>query len=138
MIPAAARRQLGVNEQRMRNRPRRAVGQQAFRRSDEILVGPRHRRERGDIAALAASIHDDTQLQPIVIRPAGTLFSSARRSQAFKLLGLTKLSVTINDRVDPTVGGRFAKCMRAVPENYRNSSGTGEWRAFEIYDDWQF
>ena len=92
----------------------------------------------GDIAALAASIRDDTQLQPIVIRSAGTLISGAHRSQAAKLLGLTKVSVTINDRVDPTLGGRFAKCMTAVPENYRNGSGASEWRDFEIDDDCQF
>jgi hypothetical protein len=138
MIPATAGRQLGVNEQRMRNRPRRAVEQQAFPRIDEIVIGRRHRREMGDIAALAASIRDDTQLQPIVIRPVGTLFSGARRSQAFKLLGLTKVSGTINDRVVPTLGGRFAKCMTAVPENYRNGSGASEWRDFEIDDNCQF
>ena len=138
MIPATARRQLGVNEQRMRNRPRRAVEQQAFPRIDEIVIGRRHRREMGDIAALATSIRNDTQLQPIVIRFARTLFSGARRTQAAKMLGLTKLTVTTNDRVDPTVGGRFAKCMRAAPKNCRNSSGAGEWRDFEIDDDCQF
>jgi hypothetical protein len=122
----------------MRNRPRRAIEQQAFPRIDEIVIGRRHRREMGDIAVLAASIRDDTQLQPIVIRSAGTLISGAHRSQAAKLRGLTKLSVTINDRVDPTVGGRFAKCMRAAPKNCRNSSGAGEWRDFEIDDDCQF
>jgi ParB/Sulfiredoxin domain len=138
MIPATARRQLGVNEQRMRNRPRRAVEQQALPRIDEIVIGRRHRREMGDIAVLAASIRDDTQLRLIAIRSAGTLFSGARRSQAAKLLGLTKVSVTINASVDPTLGGRFAKCMTTVPENYRNSSGAGEWRDFEIDDDCQF
>ena len=122
----------------MRNRPRRAIEHQAFRRTDEILVGPRHLREIGNIAALAASIRDDTQLQPIVIRSAGTLFFGARRSQAAKLLDLTKVGVTINASVDPTLGGRFAKCMTAVPENYRNGSGASEWRDFEIDDDWQF
>jgi hypothetical protein len=138
MIPATARRRLGVNEQRMRNRPRRAVERQAFPCIDEILVGPRRLREMGGIAALAARIRDDTQLQPIVIRSAGTLISGARRSQAAKLLGLTKVSATINDRVDSTPGGRFAKCMTAVPENYRNGSGTGEWRDLEIADDCPF
>jgi hypothetical protein len=122
----------------MRNRPRRAVEQQAFPRIDEILIGLRHPREMGDIAVLAASIRDDTQLRLIVIQSAGTLISGAHRSQAAKLLGLTKLSVTISDRVDPTVGGRFAKCMRAIPENYRNGSDAGEWRDFEIDDDCQF
>jgi hypothetical protein len=138
MIPATARRQLGVNEQRMRNRTRRAVEQQAFPRIDEILIGLRHPRETGDIAALADSIRDDIQLQPIVIRSAGTLISGARRSEAGKLLGLTKVSATINDRVDLALGRRFAKCMTAVPKNYRNSSGAGEWRDFEIDDDCQF
>jgi ParB-like nuclease domain len=107
----------------MRNRARRAVGQQAFRCIDDILIGPRHLREMGDLAALATSLRNDTQLQPIVIRSAGTLISGAHRSQAAKLLGLTKVSATINDRVDPTLGGRFAKCMTVVPENYRNGSG---------------
>jgi hypothetical protein len=138
MIPATARRQLGVNEQRMGNRPRRAVEPPASPCIDEILVGPHCLREMGGIAALAVSIRNDTRLQPIAIRFAGTLFSGARRSQAAKLLGLTKVRVTINDRVEPTRGGRFAKCMTAVPENYRNSSGAGKWRDFEIDDDWPF
>jgi hypothetical protein len=138
MISATVRRQVGVNEQRMRNRTRRAVGQQAFRCIDDILIGPRHLREMGDLAALATSLRNDIQLQPIVIPSAGKLISGAHRSQAAKLIGLTKLSVTINDRVDPTVGGRFAKCMTAVPENYRSSRGAGEWRDIEIEDDWQF
>jgi ParB-like nuclease domain len=89
---------------RMRITSRRAVEQQAFRRIDEIVIGRRHHREMGDIAALAASVRDDTQLQPIVIRSAGALISGARRSQTAKLLGLTKLSVAINDRVDPRRG----------------------------------
>ena len=92
----------------MRNRTRRAVEQQAFRRIDEIVIGVRHPREMDDIVVLAVSIRDDTQPQQIVIRSAGTLISGARRSQAGKLLGLTKVSATINDRVDPTLGRRFA------------------------------
>jgi hypothetical protein len=40
--------------------PRGAVEQQGFRRIDEIVVGRRHRREIGDLAAVAASIRDDS------------------------------------------------------------------------------
>jgi hypothetical protein len=106
----------------MRNRARRAVEQQAFRRIDEIVIGGRHRREMDDIVVLAVSIRDDTQPQQIVIRSAGTLISCARRSQAGKLLGLTKVSATINDRVDPTLGRRLTPSRKitgtaATPAN---------------------
>jgi hypothetical protein len=86
----------------MRITPRRAVEQQAVRWIDEIVVGSRHR-EMGNIATLA-STRGDTQLQPIVIRFAGMLISGARRSQVAKLLGLTKVSVTMDARADPRCG----------------------------------
>jgi ParB family transcriptional regulator, chromosome partitioning protein len=152
----------------MRITSRRAVEQQAFRRIDEIVIGGCHRGEMGDIGALAASIRDDTRLQPIVIRSAGALISGARRSQAAKLLGLTKVSFTTNDRVDPTrgefaenvhrksftpselvvIGAHIERIKRqqvnarkvhdSRPGNYRNGSGDSKWRDFNIDDDCPF
>jgi hypothetical protein len=42
----------------MRITSRRAVEQQAFRRIEEIIVGPRRRRAMGDLAALTRSIEE--------------------------------------------------------------------------------
>jgi len=49
------------------------------RRIDEIVVGERHRRDLGDIDALARSMADPGLLQPIVIRPDDRLLAGHRR-----------------------------------------------------------
>jgi hypothetical protein len=60
--------------------------QQSARRAvDAIVVGERHRREMGDIAALADSIEEIGLLHPIVIRPDG--MSGDLRALALRLGG---------------------------------------------------
>jgi ParB family chromosome partitioning protein len=44
-----------------------------IRRIDEINVGPRFRKEMGDIARLAARMGELGLLQPIVISPDGAI-----------------------------------------------------------------
>lgn len=53
----------------------------------EIMVGPRVRRDMGDLDALAASIADVGLLQPIVVKPDGTLVAGQRRLEACRMLG---------------------------------------------------
>jgi site-specific DNA-methyltransferase (adenine-specific) len=60
-----------------------------------IKIGRRHRKDLGDIKALAASIEDLGLLQPIVIRPDCTLVAGMRRIQAAKELGWTEVPVRI-------------------------------------------
>src|SRR6516162_8097907 len=57
---------------------------------DSIRVGPRHRRDMGDIAGLAASIAELGLLHPVVIRPDGFLIAGERRLRAARKLGWTE------------------------------------------------
>lgn len=75
---------------------------------DAIIVGTRHRRDMGDIAGLATSLPELRLLQPIVVRPDGTLIAGERRLRAAQLLGWTEIPVTIVD-LDAVVRGEFAE-----------------------------
>jgi ParB family chromosome partitioning protein len=57
------------------------------RRVDSIIVGERHRRDLGDIHAVAATIREIGLLQPIVVKPNGKLIAGERRLRAAELLG---------------------------------------------------
>jgi N6-adenosine-specific RNA methylase IME4 len=74
----------------------------------DIGVGPRHRRDMGDIASLAASMAELGLLQPIVIRPDGMLIAGARRLTAARALGWRDIPVTVID-LDQIVRGEFAE-----------------------------
>jgi ParB family transcriptional regulator, chromosome partitioning protein len=60
-----------------------------------IKVGKRHRRDLGDIDALAASIEDIGLLHPIIVNEDGLLLAGARRLAACKRLGWKKIPVNI-------------------------------------------
>src|SRR5262245_47219468 len=62
---------------------------------DQIRVGERHRKDLGDIDALAANIQRVGLLQPIVVTPDGFLLCGERRLRAAKLLGWKMIPVTI-------------------------------------------
>ena len=61
----------------------------ATRRISDIIIGKRHRRDMGDLDALARTIRDLGLLHPVVIRPDVTLIAGERRLCAAKLLGWT-------------------------------------------------
>jgi len=67
----------------------------ATRRLDEIVVGERHRRDMGDLDALAASMAEIGLLHPIVVTPDGRLLCGERRLRAAQMLGWTTIPVTI-------------------------------------------
>jgi ParB family transcriptional regulator, chromosome partitioning protein len=67
----------------------------AMRRIDAIAVGVRHRRDLGDIAALAESIGAIGLLHPIVVSQDGLLLAGQRRLEACKMLGWRNVPVTI-------------------------------------------
>lgn len=73
-----------------------------------IDFSKRHRKNLGDIAALAASIKEVGLLHPIVVTPNGRLIAGERRCAACKLLGWTKIPVTVID-LDEIVRGEFAE-----------------------------
>ena len=52
-----------------------------------IIVNERIRRDMGDLEALAASIRERQQLQPIVVTPERVLLAGERRLRACELLG---------------------------------------------------
>ena len=75
---------------------------------DEIIVGERHRRDMGDIDALAASIDDIGLLHPVVVTPDLRLVAGKRRLHAVELLGWKTIPVTVVD-LDAVVRGEFAE-----------------------------
>lgn len=66
---------------------------------DEIVIGERARKELGDLAALSASIADIGLLHPIVITPDNRLVAGQRRLEACRVLGLTRVRVTVVDTI---------------------------------------
>jgi ParB family chromosome partitioning protein len=60
-----------------------------------IQIGKRHRREMGNIEALAGSIRDVGLLHPVVVTPTGELIAGECRLQTCRLLGWIKIPVTV-------------------------------------------
>lgn len=67
---------------------------------ESIIVGARHRKDMGDIDALAASIKKLGLLHAIVIRPDHSLVAGARRLEAVKRLGWEAVAVRIVHGLD--------------------------------------
>jgi N6-adenosine-specific RNA methylase IME4/ParB-like chromosome segregation protein Spo0J len=77
---------------------------------DSIIVGERHRRDLGDIAALAESIAEVGLLQPIAVTFDGHLIAGARRLRAVEMLGWKTIPYTpIPINLDQIVRGEFAE-----------------------------
>lgn len=62
-----------------------------------ITIGPRHRRDIGDVSGLADSIKELGLLHPIVVNPDSRLIAGERRLHACKMLGLTEVPITVVD-----------------------------------------
>jgi ParB-like chromosome segregation protein Spo0J len=67
---------------------------------EEIIIGPRHRQDLGDIAALAKSIRDIGLLHPIVVTPDKMLIAGRRRFEAMKELDYEEVPVHVVQRLD--------------------------------------
>jgi ParB family chromosome partitioning protein len=74
----------------------------------DIQVGNRHRREMGDIVALAENIADIGLLHPVVVTPAGQLIAGERRLRAYQHLGRERIPATVLD-LDQIVRGEIAE-----------------------------
>ncbi len=77
-------------------------------RVDEIRVGPRHRRELGDVEELARSIRAVGLLQPVGVRRSGEGFEllfGARRLEACRRLGREEIEALLVD-IEPDAGER--------------------------------
>jgi len=68
----------------------------------KITIGPRCRKDLGDIQALAKSISEIGLLHPIVVTPQFELIAGRRRLEAMKLLGREKIPVTILQKNETT------------------------------------
>lgn len=71
-------------------------------------AGKRHRKDMGDIAALAESIAKVGLLHPVVVTADGKLIAGARRIMAAQKLGWTEIPVTVVD-LDNIAAGEFAE-----------------------------
>ena len=60
---------------------------------NEIDIVDRHRRDLGDIAALADSIRDIGLLHPITLTRTNRLVAGQRRLQAIRLIGMDTVPV---------------------------------------------
>jgi ParB-like chromosome segregation protein Spo0J len=86
-----------------------------------IRIGRRHRRDLGDIAALASNIAEVGLLHPLVVTPDGTLIAGERRLRAVQRLGWTEVPVTIVD-LDDIVRGELARKTPNERTSYRAKS----------------
>jgi ParB-like chromosome segregation protein Spo0J len=66
----------------------------------EIVVGERHRKDLGDVAALVDSIRTLGLLQPLVVTRDKRLVAGARRLEAVRRLGWTEVDVCVVDSLD--------------------------------------
>src|SRR5262249_12543469 len=65
-----------------------------------IRVGPRQRQDLGDLDALAASLAEVGQLQPVAVSPDGLLVAGRRRLEAAKKLGWESIAVHVIEGLD--------------------------------------
>ncbi|GFZ89710.1 ParB N-terminal domain-containing protein [Nesterenkonia alkaliphila] len=79
------------------------------RKVEAITVGHRHRKDLGDIDALATSIEDHGLLQPPTITPEGFLVCGARRLAAVRKLGWRKVSVWVRSGLSTRLGQLMAE-----------------------------
>jgi len=70
---------------------------------DAVRVEGRHRKDLGDIAALAASIERDGLLHAIAVTPDYRLLAGERRLAAVRSLGRTEIDARIIDTFDDAV-----------------------------------
>jgi N6-adenosine-specific RNA methylase IME4/ParB-like chromosome segregation protein Spo0J len=75
---------------------------------EEVKIGERHRRDLGDVGALARSIAEVGLLHPIVINGDRTLIAGERRVAACRALGWREIAATVVN-LDETVRGEFAE-----------------------------
>ena len=97
---------------------------------DSITVGIRHRKQAGDIDALARSIEEVGLLQPITITPDGVLVCGWRRLEAVRRLGWTTLKVWVRSGISD----RLSHLLAQQDENEQRKPLTPLETA-ELYDE---
>ena len=97
---------------------------------DSITVGIRHRKQAGDIAALARSIEEVGLLQPITVTPDGVLVCGWRRLEAVRRLGWTTLKVWVRSGISDQLSHLLAQ----QDENEQRKPLT-QLETAELYDE---
>jgi len=107
----------------------RTLGQ-ATRKLSDIKVGKRHRKDYGDLKALARSIDARGLLQPIVITPQNKLIAGDRRMRAWPLTKFAKtpIPVTVVD-IDSIVAGEWDE--NAIRKDFTPSEAVAIKRELE-------
>lgn len=72
-------------------------------RIEAVRVHDRHRKDLGDIAALAKSIAAGTLLNPITVTSDGQLIAGQRRLEACRSLGWDQIAAVVADDLDSAV-----------------------------------
>jgi N6-adenosine-specific RNA methylase IME4 len=100
-----------------------------LRAINEIIVGDRHRKQAGDIAALAQNIDEIGLLHPVVIDPAGHLIAGARRLMAFQHLGCTTIPRTTNHHMREAFGvlDAWGFEQKTILTWAKDKMGMGDW-----------
>jgi ParB family chromosome partitioning protein len=76
---------------------------------DSIVVGARHRKDAGDLDALAASIDQLGLLQPVTVTPDRVLVCGWRRLEAVKRLGWASIKVWVRSGISDPVTALLAE-----------------------------
>lgn len=76
---------------------------------DSIVVGARHRKDAGDLDALAASIYQLGLLQPVTVTPDRVLVCGWRRLEAVKRLGWESIKVWVRSGISDPVTALLAE-----------------------------
>ncbi|MFI9487393.1 ParB/RepB/Spo0J family partition protein [Promicromonospora sp. NPDC052451] len=76
---------------------------------DSIVVGARHRKDPGDLDALAASIAQLGLLQPVTVTPDRVLVCGWRRLEAVKRLGWKSIKVWVRSGISDPVTALLAE-----------------------------
>jgi ParB-like chromosome segregation protein Spo0J len=76
----------------------------------KIKIGPRHRKDVGDVRALARNIDEVGLLHPVVVNPSGELIAGARRLAAWKLSKFADHAIPVHVvDLDQIVRGEFSE-----------------------------
>jgi N6-adenosine-specific RNA methylase IME4/ParB-like chromosome segregation protein Spo0J len=96
----------------------------------EIIIGKRHRRDMGDIAALAQSIATIGLLHPAVVTKTGELVAGARRIEAHLSLGRKTIPYRVID-MEAIILGELAE--NDLRKDFTVSERTAIGREIEVY-----
>lgn len=81
-------------------------------KTENVIIGERHRKDMGDIATLAKSISEVGLLHPIVVTNEGKLIAGERRLKACKALGWKNIPATVVNLEDIAKGELHENTMR--------------------------